>query len=591
MAVLLKPDVPNWRARPVFAHGRLRLDETLAAIAERRSDNISGALHLQGDRRALAAPSRKGLPEELLARFSARSCLTLGYMPWARIGKTIIIALARPGDIGAIRRELPDWDGKYAFATAPPDEIRTAVAQAFSDRLAQAAETRCPAFLSCRNWRVSRRSVLALALVLISTLALAPFALLAALLVWITAMNFLTMALRAVGLRESFRRIPEEVSPGANVTTLFQHRTLPRVSLLVPLLGEDVVLRNLVSALEKTSYPHERLDVKLVIEADDRATILALAQIDLPDWMTVLPVPPSALRTKPRAMNYALDFCDGEIVGVYDAEDRPEPDQLLKVVEALHSGPPDLACVQGYLDFYNTHTNWLSRCFAIEYAVWFRVLLGGVQRLGLPIPLGGTTVFFRRALLQEVGGWDAHNVTEDADLGMRLARFGYRTEMVPTVTMEEANCHPMAWIRQRSRWLKGYAITWATHMREPGVLLRDLGVSGFLGLQVLFLGGLTSYLATPLFWLLWTATFGLDLALWQALPAPLWIAFFSSMIIGQMLMLAVAFRATSAPERRHLWPVVLTLTLYWPLGAVAAYRAVLELFTRPFYWAKTRHGL
>ncbi|MEO0914309.1 MAG: glycosyltransferase family 2 protein, partial [Pseudomonadota bacterium] len=248
-------------------------------------------------------------------------------------------------------------------------------------------------------------------------------------------------------------------------------------------------------------------------------------------------------------------------------------------------------CVQGHLDFYNARQNWLARCFTIEYAAWFRVLLGGVQRLGVPIPLGGTTVFLRRSHLDAVGGWDAHNVTEDADLGMRLARFGYRTEIVATTTLEEANCRPLAWIKQRSRWLKGYAITWATHMRRPGTLLRDLGLAGFLGFQVLFLGALTSYLATPLFWLLWAAMFGLDLALWSAIPMGIWIGFFSSMIIGQLLMLSVAFRAIWAEERWHLWPTVLTLTLYWPLGALAAYRAVLELFTKPFYWAKTRHGI
>ncbi len=562
---------------------------TLAAISSERSDNIAGAVALDGQ---LRRPGRPARDVRFLRRLDPKACLAHCYIPWRWIGQTAVIAIADETDIPAIRRSLPAIEGKYAFAQVAREEIRAAIADVFSERLAEASETRCPDFLSCRSWGQKRGSALQISgvMALIAGIALMPYLALTALLLWVSLMNFATMVLRAVALRESFR--PKKAAPaGNNVLAISQHRTLPKVSVLIPLLREDVVLRNLVAALKKTSYPPELLDVKLVTEADDRATELALAQIALPDWMSILPVPPAVLRTKPRAMNYALDFCDGEIVGIYDAEDRPEPDQLRKIVEHLHFGPPDLACVQGYLDFYNAKQNWLSRCFTIEYAVWFRVLLGGVQRLGIPLPLGGTTVFFRRGHLEEMGGWDAHNVTEDADLGMRLARFGYRTEMVATTTMEEANCSALPWVKQRSRWLKGYAITWATHMRRPATLLRDLGLAGFLGFQVLFLGALTSYLATPLFWLLWSGMFGLELALWEAVPLPVWISFFSSMIIGQALMLAVAFRAIWAEERRHLWPTVLTLTLYWPLGAMAAYRAIFELFTRPFYWAKTQHGI
>jgi cellulose synthase/poly-beta-1,6-N-acetylglucosamine synthase-like glycosyltransferase len=290
-------------------------------------------------------------------------------------------------------------------------------------------------------------------------------------------------------------------------------------------------------------------------------------------------------------MNYALPFCTGEIVGIYDAEDRPDPAQIRAVVEPLRHAPPEVACVQGFLDFYNSDRNWLSRCFTLEYAIWFRVVLLGVQRLGLPIPLGGTTVFFRRNVLEKIGAWDAHNVTEDADLGMRLARFGYRCDMIASTTWEEANCRVRPWIRQRSRWLKGYAITWATHMRRPRALLSELGPMGFLGFQVLFLGAITSYLSMPLFWLIWTASIGFDLTFWQSFPTWLTVAFFGSMIAGQALMLVIA--TVAARDSRHpgLLPWVLALPFYWPLGAIAAYRAVGEVFTRPFHWHKTEHGI
>ena len=291
-------------------------------------------------------------------------------------------------------------------------------------------------------------------------------------------------------------------------------------------------------------------------------------------------------------MNYALPFCRGDIVGVYDAEDKPDPGQIRAVVQHLMDAAPEVACVQGYLDFYNCRDNWLARCFTIEYAVWFRVLLMGVQRLGLPIPLGGTTVFFRRTALEEIGAWDAHNVTEDADLGMRLARFGYRCEMIPTTTLEEANCHGVSrWVGQRSRWLKGYAITWASHMRDPVRLWRDLGPRGFLGFQVLFLGGITSYLAMPLFWVLWTGSLGFDLALWDHLSPPLLLAFSASMLLGPAVMLATAAVALHDSGRLRMLPWLLTLPFYWPLGALAAYRAIAEVFYAPFYWRKTEHGL
>ena len=195
------------------------------------------------------------------------------------------------------------------------------------------------------------------------------------------------------------------------------------------------------------------------------ATRDALERQALPGWVRVIPVPDAQLRTKPRALNYAMLFARGTVVGVYDAEDAPDPDQIHRVVACFHRGPPTLACVQGVLDFYNPRTNWLARCFTIEYASWFRVILPGMQRLGLAVPLGGTTLFFRRDILDRLGGWDAHNVTEDADLGIRLARHGYYTQLLDTVTQEEANCHVLPWIKQRSRWLKGYAVTWLVHMR------------------------------------------------------------------------------------------------------------------------------
>ncbi len=444
--------------------------------------------------------------------------------------------------------------------------------------------------MSCRSRDPGRRrwrAAIAFATILAAAVA-APLPALQILMAWILIANAMTMGLRLVALFARFA--PARAEKPAETSRLSDYKKLPQVSILVPLLREENVAARLLEAIAAMDYPAALLDIKLVLEEDDVITRAAIPAAALPPGVEIITVPADRLRTKPRAMNYALRFCRGEIVGVYDAEDRPDPAQIRAVVEHLQNAPPDVACVQGHLDFYNTGKNWLSRCFTLEYAIWFRVILKGVQRLGIPIPLGGTTVFFRRNVLEAIGAWDAHNVTEDADLGMRLARFGYRCEMVSSTTWEEATVRVLPWIRQRSRWLKGYAITWATHMRSPRALLRDLGWRGFLGFQVLFLGAITSYLSIPLFWLLWIATAAFDLAFWSELPRPLVVAYFASMVLGQAVMLSIAAIAARDSGRPGLLPWVLALPFYWPLGAIAAYRAVGEIFTRPFHWHKTEHG-
>ncbi|WP_299131132.1 glycosyltransferase [uncultured Amaricoccus sp.] len=527
----------------------------------------------------------------LLADLDPYRCLELEAVPWRQIGGARVVAISNPDSATAAEALCGAGAENVAFAIASPDDIRRAISDGFRRRLRDDARDRCPESLSCRGWgQASRRwRLLGAGCVALLGIACAPLLALQALMAWILLANAMTMGLRLVAL---FARVKSgrRVIAG-DAARLADYKKLPCVSILVPLLREEKVAQKLMEGLAALDYPAALLDIKLVLEEHDTVTRAAIERMGLPANMEIISVPADGLRTKPRAMNYALPFCRGEIVGVYDAEDRPEASQIRMVVERLRDAPPDVACVQGYLDFYNSDRNWLARCFTLEYAIWFRVILMGVQRLRLPIPLGGTTVFFRRRVLDQIGGWDAHNVTEDADLGMRLARFGYRCEMIPTTTLEEANFRAMPWIKQRSRWLKGYAITWATHMRDPRQLLRDLGVRGFVGFQVLFLGALTSYLSLPLFWLLWAGTAGFDFAFWETFPDGLRRAFFASMLLGQAVMLTIAFIAARDSGRRGLWPWMFALPFYWPMGAVAAYRAIAEIFYAPFYWHKTEHGI
>ncbi len=528
---------------------------------------------------------------DLLTGVDPYLCLELEAIPWRHVGGTRVIAIANPENASRAMEELGGDAAHVALALASPREIRDAVTSNCTAQLRTDARDRCPEGFSCRTWTAApkRRLRIGLGLSALAVVAAAPLIALQALMVWILVFNSLTMGLRLVALfaRAKVRR---SASVG-EMPRLADYKKLPRVSILVPLLREEAVAGRLLDALAAMDYPAPLLDIKLVLEEDDAITRAALERAELPPTMDVIMVPTDGLRTKPRAMNYALPFCEGEIVGVYDAEDRPDPDQLRIVVAHLQNAASNVACVQGHLDFYNDRQNWLSRCFTLEYAIWFRVILHGVQRLGIPIPLGGTTVFFRRSVLEEIGAWDAHNVTEDADLGMRLARFGYRCEMIQSTTWEEANCRVRPWIRQRSRWLKGYVVTWATHMQRPAALWRDLGPRGFIGFQVLFLGSITAYLSIPLFWIILASSVGLGLSFWNTFPDLLMGCFIASMVAGQAIMLAIAATAASDTGRKRLLLIVPTLMFYWPLGAVAAYRAIGEVFSRPSYWHKTEHGL
>ncbi|MFQ8431400.1 glycosyltransferase [Amaricoccus sp. W119] len=531
----------------------------------------------------------------LVARFDPYLCIALEAIPWRDLGGRRVVVIGDPRRRDAAAVAFGGGADRVEVALAPPAQIRAAITATFRDRLRDDARELCPPQFSCRDWLGASRGWWSrLAACGAAALAFcAPLVVLRLLLVWAMIANAATMALRLTALLARFRSGPTVLAPAPAPGTgrPADARKLPRVSLLVPLYKEARVARDLLAGLGALDYPPALLDIKLVLEEHDTVTRAAIEATRLPPTMEVVSVPADAMRTKPRAMNYALPLCRGDIVGVYDAEDRPDPGQIRAVVARFAEAPPEVACLQGYLDIYNTESGWLARCFTLEYAIWFRVILLGVQRLGIPIPLGGTTVFFRRAHLAMIGGWDAHNVTEDADLGMRLARFGYRCEMLPTTTMEEATLTPRAWVRQRSRWLKGYAVTWASHMRDPAALWRDLGPRGFFGFQVLFLGALTSYLAIPLFWLLAALTFGFDAPIWQGFPAPLRTAFFVSMILGQATMLVIALIAARDAGRIGLLAWVPTLCLYWPLGAIAAYRAIAELFYAPFLWHKTEHGV
>ncbi|MCF8486510.1 MAG: glycosyltransferase [Rhodobacteraceae bacterium] len=521
----------------------------------------------------------------LIDRIGGNFCLRNSLLPWRQTGAVTVIATAQPEEFERHRAKLTEVFGPVAMAIAPAQEIEQTILAYRGKSLARAAETRVCAAESCRNLAGRRLFVplFLLGLILSVLAVLSPMTLVWGVVGWAVVTLALSTALKiAAGFASTLRRAPSGPAPVL--------ARLPVVSIMVALYRESDIAPRLIRRLGRLEYPRELLDIVLVVEAEDHMTRAALAATDLPPWMRIVVVPDGQVKTKPRALNFALDHCRGSIVGVYDAEDAPEPDQITRVVHRFAERGPDVACLQGVLDFYNPTTNWLSRCFCIEYATWFRLILPGLQRLGLPIPLGGTTLFFRRAVLEELGGWDAHNVTEDADLGMRLYRHGYRTELIETVTGEEANCRALPWVKQRSRWLKGYMMTWATHMRDPVVLWRQLGAWQFAGFQVLFLCTLSQFLLLPVLWSFWITAFGFHHPIASALPH--WAAFGLIALFvlteGVNITLGLIGLRLSGHRFSRLW--VPLMHFYFSLGALASYKAAWEMVYRPFYWDKTDHG-
>ena len=523
---------------------------------------------------------------DLVASFGLERVIEMQIMPWRRVGGVTVVLCCDPDAFDAAAPMLTRLYGLVRRALTTEPLMRQALGMQFGDTLCAAAESRVPARYSSRGWRRGRAAVAGLVALGVGGLAAvqAPLALFTVLCLGAAGLLALSSALKlaALMLAPSGYRGHAPRTPAA---------PLPVITLLVPLHDETRIADHLLRRLEALTYPRALLDVCLVLEQGDQTTRHALGLAALPTWMRVIAVPEGTLKTKPRALNYALAFARGSIVGIYDAEDAPDPDQLTVVADSFAAAPPDVACLQGTLDYYNPTTNWITRCFTIEYASWFRVVLPGIARMGLVVPLGGTTLFLRREVITALGAWDAHNVTEDADLGIRLARFGYRTAFIPTVTEEEANGRAWPFVKQRSRWLKGYAITWAVHMRSPRRLWQDLGAWKFWGVQLLFGGTLLQFVLAPMLWSFWLLPLGLPHPLGDVLPRGTMLAIGGFFLMTEILNIAIGFVAVRRAGKPGLSWWTPTMTFYFPLAVVAVYRGLLELAWKPFYWDKTEHGI
>ncbi|MDE8611939.1 glycosyltransferase family 2 protein [Rickettsia felis] len=363
-----------------------------------------------------------------------------------------------------------------------------------------------------------------------------------------------------------------------------EKKALPIYTILVPLYKELSKLRSIIKNISLINYPKDKLDVKIIIKDDDYLMIKELALYNLPSYFHVIFVPKSLPRTKPKALNYALEYSRGEYLVVYDAEDKPETDQLLKALAMFRNLPSEYVCLQAKLNFYNKNENVLTKLFNIEYSLWFEYILKGLSLLKLPTPLGGTSNHFKTDILNKLGGWDAYNVTEDAELGIRIYSQNYKVAILDSYTLEEAPNSLGNWLNQRSRWIKGFLQTFFVFKARKDkyrkfTLLQVITIYIFIGLS------------TYNFWSLPFIIFSIAINK-NSIINYLWLinSIFSLLYLYST---ALYILKNSLKSGKVKFQDIVALVLwgsYFILHTIASYKAVFEIIFCPFKWSKTKHG-
>ncbi len=388
--------------------------------------------------------------------------------------------------------------------------------------------------------------------------------------------------------------IPQEITVSAEEMQQLNDKNLPIYSILCPLYKEAHIIPHFLEAIGKLDYPKNKLDVLLLLEEDDTESIDSVKNMHLPSYVRTIVVPHSLPKTKPKACNYGLSQAKGEYLVIYDAEDIPDPLQLKKSYVAFQKVNKNVLCLQAKLNYYNPHQNMLTRFFTAEYSLWFDVTLTGLQSINTSIPLGGTSNHFRVNDLNTLEGWDPFNVTEDADLGIRLFKRGYQTAIIDSTTMEEANSRYGNWLRQRSRWIKGYMQTYLVHTRENISFFKQKKWHA-LAFHLTIGGKIAFILINPLLWLMTVAYFALYAFVGPAIeslyPSVVFYMAASSLVFGNFLFLYYYMVGCAKKGQWDLVKYVYFVPIYWLLISVAGFMALYQLIFKPHYWEKTVHGL
>lgn len=370
------------------------------------------------------------------------------------------------------------------------------------------------------------------------------------------------------------------------------NKKLPHYSILIPLYREKEIVKQLLAEIKNMDWPKDKLDVKILLEEDDKDTIGYIKNEKLPNYFDIIIVPNSYPKTKPKALNVGMMRIKGKYVTIYDAEDMPEKDQLKKAYLSFQKLPKDYICIQAKLNYYNKDQNWLTKLFTSEYATWFDFYLPGLMSKNYPIPLGGTSNHFKADILKKIGAWDSYNVTEDCDLGMRIHRLGYKIAIMDSTTWEEANSEIDNWIRQRSRWIKGYIQTFIVHMRNPRRTLKEFGLENF----IVFLFFVGASPVTPIlnlfFWILTIVWFLTHASFIQYLfPPMIFYPALFSLYFGNFIIIYLSMVGCINREFYNIIKWSLLSPVYWLLMAFAAIKASWQMIVNPHFWEKTKHGL
>jgi cellulose synthase/poly-beta-1,6-N-acetylglucosamine synthase-like glycosyltransferase len=545
-------------------------------------------LHALSNQSQLPSVNLQAQPAD--ARFLSYDFLNdyirLNAIPWQQDQHGMIIACVD------LTEEVRAWATEYygdstQFMLTTWRDIRTTLSTHFANLIDRDARigllTEQPHASAYRTlYPAQRWGIVTLLLTMAALIFWQPWLAVPALLLFINIFYLGTIGLKFVLYAATARFHPIHAPP-------IPDHALPIYSILIPLYKESESIPRLLSAMRALDYPKTHLDIKLVVEDDDQATINAIMASKPEPYFEIIRVPYSEPRTKPKACDYALRFARGEFITIYDAEDQPEPQQLRKAVAAFRALPANISCLQARLNYYNWPENILTRLFAIEYASLFDFMLPGMQALRLPIPLGGTSNHFPLARLREIGQWDPYNVTEDADLGLRLALSGYETRMLDSITLEESPLTLRAWMHQRARWVKGYMQTWLVMMRRPWQFYRNVGPAGFWGVHFFIGGPCIVFLLGPLLW-------ALSIGWWITghntfIPDWLSIACIGNLIAGILVHLWLARLAIMRWQWDGMARAMALYPFYWLLHSLASYRALWQLIRQPHRWDKTAHGL
>jgi cellulose synthase/poly-beta-1,6-N-acetylglucosamine synthase-like glycosyltransferase len=386
-----------------------------------------------------------------------------------------------------------------------------------------------------------------------------------------------------------------EIRISKDVIAALPHREWPMYTIFCPLYKEWEVLPQFIYAMSRIDYPKDRLQVMLLLEENDPETVQKAREFNLPSYFDIVVVPDSKPKTKPKACNYGLLKAQGEYIVIYDAEDAPNPLQLKQAVLAFESVPDTVKCIQAKLNYYNPRQNLLTRFFTAEYSLWFDLILPGLQSFNTLIPLGGTSNHFRKRDLVEMNGWDAFNVTEDCDLGIRLAKRGFTTAIMDSITLEEANSDFKNWIWQRSRWIKGYMQSYLVHMRNPYHFIQNNKKMHLIALQINVGAKILSLFINPFMWIVTIVYFAARATVGPTIeelfpPVILYMAV-TSLLVGNFMYLYAYMLGCAKRKHYGIIKFSFLIPFYWLMMSISAWVALYQMIVAPHSWAKTKHGL